>query len=238
MLKQGFPFHNALLDILQGRIRPCKENEFVMADLYTLGRFIDLTCFKPIDAHIPNPAIAIFRHTCTKCRTVDHSKQLLVCARCKFVPYCSKECQVKDWKDHKADCKKFQNEEYKKDKKFNRKFFTKHQNLITEKVKAASVETGLETTELFIDLDFSCSGHDIPPALQDIPKIQIVTDAKDFLNEGEKRFIDAMSSKLGKNSVMVCVSFVGKVCLGVVHLALDTYGEILFMTGYKNMTGH
>ena len=99
---------------------------------------------------------------------------------------CCKECQVKDWKDHKADCKKFQNEEYKKDKKFIRNFFTKRQNLITEKVKAASVETGLETTELFIDIDFSCSGHDIAPALQDIPKIQIATNLKDFLNEGQK----------------------------------------------------
>ena len=64
--------------------------------------------------------------------------------------------------------------------------FTKHQNLITEKVKAASVETGLETTELFIDIDFSCSGHDIALALQDIPKIQIAADVKDFLNEGQK----------------------------------------------------
>ena len=80
---------------------------------------------------------------------------------------CSKECQVKDWKDHKADCKKFQNEEYKKDKKFIR-----NQNLITDQVKVA-IDAGLETTELFIDLDFSCSGHDIAPALRDIPKIQI-----------------------------------------------------------------
>ena len=55
--KRGLPFQNSLLDILQGRIRPCKENEFVMVYIYTLGRFIDLMSFKPIDAHIPNPAL-------------------------------------------------------------------------------------------------------------------------------------------------------------------------------------
>lgn len=98
---------------------------------------------------------------------------------------CCKECQVKDWKDHKADCKKFQNEEYKKDKKFIRIFFTKHQNLITDQVKVA-LDAGLEPTELFIDLDFSCSGHDIAPALQDIPKIQFLLGAKNLTNEGEK----------------------------------------------------
>jgi len=27
------------------------------------------------------------------------------CSRCKSVSYCSKECQVKDWKDHKLVCK-------------------------------------------------------------------------------------------------------------------------------------
>ena len=32
--KRGLPFHNAFLDILQGRIRPCKENKFVMVYIY------------------------------------------------------------------------------------------------------------------------------------------------------------------------------------------------------------
>ncbi|KAF8554137.1 hypothetical protein OG21DRAFT_1509285 [Imleria badia] len=31
---------------------------------------------------------------------------LSVCAKCKTVRYCSKECQVKDWKDHKKNCVK------------------------------------------------------------------------------------------------------------------------------------
>lgn len=27
-----------------------------------------------------------------------------LCARCKFVPYCGKECQTQDWKQHKPNC--------------------------------------------------------------------------------------------------------------------------------------
>ena len=26
------------------------------------------------------------------------------CSRCRIVSYCSKECQVKDWKNHRAFC--------------------------------------------------------------------------------------------------------------------------------------
>ena len=26
------------------------------------------------------------------------------CSRCKCISYCSKDCQVKDWKNHKAFC--------------------------------------------------------------------------------------------------------------------------------------
>ena len=41
---------------------------------------------------------------CSFCNS--HSSQLKVCSRCKFVFYCSRECQTKDWKFHKNNCKK------------------------------------------------------------------------------------------------------------------------------------
>ena len=83
--KRGKPLHNALLDILQGHVRPCKENMFVMASLYSLKRFIDMRSFRPINTCIQNPVIDKFRRTCLKCKKVDRSKQMLVCAKCKFV---------------------------------------------------------------------------------------------------------------------------------------------------------
>ena len=35
-------------------------------------------------------------------------KVLMKCVACQKVSYCSKDCQVKDWKTHKAECKKQQ----------------------------------------------------------------------------------------------------------------------------------
>lgn len=100
---------------------------------------------------------------------------------------CSRECQVGDWNDHKEDCIKFQVPGCKRDKKFIKKFFAKHQHLINQKVKAVSLETGLKTMELFIELDFSDSGHDIaPPAVRDIPEFKVLP-AKNLLNRGEDK---------------------------------------------------
>lgn len=62
------------------------------------------------------------------------------------------------------------------------------------------------------------------------PHLNIIGFVAFSTNHNIKRFIDAMSSKLGKNSVMVFVSFFDKWCIGVVHFELDTYGEIWFMT--------
>ncbi|TFK26532.1 hypothetical protein FA15DRAFT_667427 [Coprinopsis marcescibilis] len=38
---------------------------------------------------------------CVKCESTDAAK---ICARCKTVFYCSKECQTAHWKVHKPDC--------------------------------------------------------------------------------------------------------------------------------------
>ncbi|GFH55150.1 hypothetical protein CTEN210_11626 [Chaetoceros tenuissimus] len=226
--KRGSPLHNVLLDILEGRVRPCKENKFVMASLYSLKRFIDLRYFKLIDTNISNPTIEQFRRTCLKCKKVDHSKQMRVCAKCKFVSYCSKECQVEDWKDHKVDCGSFDQPKCKIERKFTRKFLAKHQHLLIEKLKSASVETGLETMELAIDLDFCGSGHVIAPAMRELPEFAI-EQATYCLHQSEKKtIVDSMTSKLGKKFVFLCLSFedtdFGCVC--AVQLQSDTFGEI------------
>jgi hypothetical protein len=43
--------------------------------------------------------------TCNTCNKID--EKLKKCTRCKTMFYCSKECQVKDWKKHKKICKKY-----------------------------------------------------------------------------------------------------------------------------------
>lgn len=40
-----------------------------------------------------------------RCRNCDaKSNNLLLCSRCQLIYYCSKECQLEDWKSHKKDC--------------------------------------------------------------------------------------------------------------------------------------
>ncbi|KAH0834240.1 hypothetical protein J3R83DRAFT_11557, partial [Lanmaoa asiatica] len=39
--------------------------------------------------------------TCARCHQQD---QLKLCSRCHAVKYCSKECQISDWKVHKSIC--------------------------------------------------------------------------------------------------------------------------------------
>ncbi|GFH52501.1 hypothetical protein CTEN210_08977 [Chaetoceros tenuissimus] len=47
------------------------------------------------------------KHLCLTCgkQEQDDGSKLMKCARCKSVSYCSRECQVKDWKEHKSYCK-------------------------------------------------------------------------------------------------------------------------------------
>jgi hypothetical protein len=44
----------------------------------------------------------------TKCAVCDKKDcKLLRCARCHFIAYCSRECQISDWKEHKPQCGAF-----------------------------------------------------------------------------------------------------------------------------------
>ncbi len=39
---------------------------------------------------------------CAHCK--EEKKKMKKCARCQVVYYCSRECQKKDWKNHKKCC--------------------------------------------------------------------------------------------------------------------------------------
>ncbi|GFH52316.1 hypothetical protein CTEN210_08792 [Chaetoceros tenuissimus] len=46
------------------------------------------------------------KHLCLKCgkKEQEDGSKLMKCSRCKSVSYCSRQCQAKDWKEHKTYC--------------------------------------------------------------------------------------------------------------------------------------
>ena len=49
-------------------------------------------------------SIAFKKVTCSVCGSPGPGR-LKICSRCKSVHYCSRDCQKKDWKQHKGYCK-------------------------------------------------------------------------------------------------------------------------------------
>ncbi len=45
-----------------------------------------------------------FRKNCKACKNSIAAHEIKRCAKCHMSYYCSKECQIKDWKVHKTDC--------------------------------------------------------------------------------------------------------------------------------------
>lgn len=47
-----------------------------------------------------------------------------ICSKCKFVKYCSKQCQINDWKDHEYFCKRIDELRQMEKMRVNKKKFT------------------------------------------------------------------------------------------------------------------
>ncbi|KDR79694.1 hypothetical protein GALMADRAFT_243774 [Galerina marginata CBS 339.88] len=43
-------------------------------------------------------------HKCSVCERIPEANEFPTCAKCKSTVYCSRECQKKDWPDHKRHC--------------------------------------------------------------------------------------------------------------------------------------
>jgi len=67
---------------------------------YSYSQFIEKTYLKKMLGLGPK---------CNKCGKSpgNETEKLQFCGACKKVEYCSKDCQKKDWKDHKTACKYF-----------------------------------------------------------------------------------------------------------------------------------
>lgn len=115
---------------------------------------------------------------CRYCNKTDTSqefqKNIKSCIRCKSAYYCSKEYQTADWKTHKKNCRpatKAMNKAFDATQNAPLNFAKANYPATMERIVEVSDETGLNKSELLLELDFNSNDDKgIAPALQDPPK--------------------------------------------------------------------
>ncbi|KAJ7176069.1 hypothetical protein C8R43DRAFT_1230303 [Mycena crocata] len=115
LLLRNFYMTETLVGILQAyhnqparQVRPAK-----LYDAFPgLGRGLKQNfpeCGKDVDRSQEKEEAAIAVYACFSCNKAKTERsELMRCARCRLVWYCSKTCQKKDWTDHKKYCGKRQ----------------------------------------------------------------------------------------------------------------------------------
>jgi hypothetical protein len=94
--KSGMPTGDILDAVVAGEDGPINEKaESSLARLQGLARL----------SNFDNKTFIKMCNHCRKCETQMDSVKLMKCQRCKLAYYCSKECQVANWKSHKKMCK-------------------------------------------------------------------------------------------------------------------------------------
>lgn len=118
--------------------------------------------------------------TCQSCEKQPevHGVPLFCCSRCHITHYCSKECQMADWKHHKHRCKKTSNkEEREKTLSFHvayLKFTEANCKSVIEELGTMLESTGLADGDLAVVVDFMPNEEGVISAFQDPPVFQVV----------------------------------------------------------------
>jgi hypothetical protein len=96
-LTSGTPTGDILDDVIAGKDGPINEKaKSGLAKLQSLARL----------SNCGDDVIDVKScYNCDKTETQMDSALLMKCQRCKIAYYCSKNCQVADWKSHKEECK-------------------------------------------------------------------------------------------------------------------------------------
>ena len=73
-----------------------------------LAKQIPCSCLDGLEEDMKNARQAPIPGRCWYCNSEDLRVELKKCSQCKMSQYCSKECQVADWKrGHKKECEGF-----------------------------------------------------------------------------------------------------------------------------------
>jgi hypothetical protein len=174
--KRGQPCGDVVRAILEGKDGHKKTRPRIVKKLEAIDFFADY--LQPSEA-----ALNVFfkpRRMCRHCsngeRTAEFQMALKACSRCKLTFYCSRECQIADWKRHKSKCTTTTKTEEKRANATQQillNFGNRHYAKIMKKVVEVCDETGLSKSDLLLELDFKPDVDAISPAFRDEPKFKV-----------------------------------------------------------------
>eukprot|EP00526_Cylindrotheca_closterium_P004996 CAMPEP_0113603508 /NCGR_PEP_ID=MMETSP0017_2-20120614/1315_1 /TAXON_ID=2856 /ORGANISM="Cylindrotheca closterium" /LENGTH=628 /DNA_ID=CAMNT_0000511903 /DNA_START=51 /DNA_END=1934 /DNA_ORIENTATION=+ /assembly_acc=CAM_ASM_000147 len=181
--RRGEPCGDTLFDIVEGR----DGSEVQLSDVVTYFNTLKDT----VIAADPTRYIQRQVEICNNCRKgVPSEGSLMTCARCKLAQYCSKACQKEHWSHHKKFCKPVDKQGIKKID-FLEQAVTNFLHLYYVNVMLMTVtkceSSGLDMSEMVIELNFSSNGDNIVPAMQNPPIFKVVP-ARCYI-EGSQREI-------------------------------------------------
>jgi hypothetical protein len=168
-LKSGTPTGDILDAVIAGKDGPINaKGKDGLARLQSLARLSNTNDAKYTD-------IKMCRH-CNKIEAPGGAK-LMKCQRCKQSYYCSKDCQVADWKIHKKTCKeqssKIESRSASKTSSSTMIAFVKSNYFdIVKEVYKKTQEYNVPKKELFLDVDFFKDA----PALRNEFKVRLTSD--------------------------------------------------------------
>jgi hypothetical protein len=175
-LKPGTRTGDILDAVIAGKDGPINEKaKSALAKLQTLARL----CNNNYNYDDMRDAAKICKH-CEKIETLDGAKHMK-CQRCKLTYYCSRDCQVADWKSHKKLCKEVSSSKlslsaHKTSITIMWAFIQSNYFDIIKEIYKKTQEYNVLKKELFVEIDF----YGDAPALQNKIKVWLTSD---FLKE-------------------------------------------------------
>lgn len=173
--KLGQPCGDTLQRILEGK------DGYQPMDAKIRSLFQNLANLAQIVQNSGGKADRDIDRICRYCQKSDHSidfqKSLMQCSRCKFAYYCSRECQVKDWKNHKKICVKSDDRLDEKSMDVLRSCLITYVKTNYTQIMAAIIDqmdaTGLPKEELVLVADFTPDQNGEISALNAYPEITV-----------------------------------------------------------------
>jgi hypothetical protein len=232
-LKSGSPTGDILDAVIAGKDGPISEKtKSALTKLQGLARL----------SNLDQSYVDICNH-CEKVETLDGAK-LMKCQRCKLTYYCSKECQVADWKGHKKFCKEISSTTISRSTQKTsistmRAFVTSNYIDIVKEVYEKTQEFNVPKKELLLEINF----YGDAPALRNEFKVWLTSgvlkgssvedapdwfDAGDADNEGLPRLLREEYEQVTSDHLLaMCLTSNGTVVVQILKVANEEGYQLL-----------